>query len=104
MAWNIVYLNNLEKWLNGLNKSQLKSLAKEIRLLELCGNQLRLPHSRSLGSGLFELRERAYGLRVYYIFDKNEVITVLQAGDKTTQARDIKKAREMLKQYRENQP
>jgi len=65
VKWHIEYWNNLEKWLNKLNKEQLKLVSKELRLLELSGNQLRLPHSKSLGKGIFELRERSYGYRIY---------------------------------------
>lgn len=90
--------NVIERWLDQLTLEQFKSLAKEIKLLELCGNALRLPHSRSLGSGLFELRERRYGYRVYYGFYKKKVILLLAIGDKMTQKRDIKIARERLGQ------
>jgi len=60
--WKVEYwcndngVSTVEKWLDSLTKEQLKSVAKEMKLLELCGNQLRLPHSRSLKQGLFELR------------------------------------------------
>ncbi|MGD9107933.1 MAG: type II toxin-antitoxin system RelE/ParE family toxin, partial [Gammaproteobacteria bacterium] len=63
MDWKIVYLDTLEEWISQLNKMQLKSLAKELKLLELCGNKIKLPHSKALGAGLFELRERKFGLR-----------------------------------------
>ena len=89
-------VSNVEKFLNQLTKEQFKSLAKELRLLELCGNNLKLPHSKSLGQGLFELRERNFGYRVYYTFHKNQIIVLLSAGDKTSQKRDIKKAKELL--------
>ncbi len=92
MKWCITYWNNLEKWLNELNKEQLKSVSKELHLLELSGNRLRLPHSKSLGKGIFELRERSYGYRMYYAFH-NETITLLSAGNKNTQKKDIKIAR-----------
>ena len=65
-GWRIRYWEGLEKWLNNLNKDQLKSISKELRLLEILGNRLRLPHSRSLGGNLFELREYRYGYRLYY--------------------------------------
>ena len=55
-------------------------------------NRLRLPHSRPLGQGMFELRERGYGYRIYYTF-RREVIVLLTAGDKGTQAKDIRIAR-----------
>ena len=62
----------------------------------MCGNELRLPHSKSLGNGLFELRERNFGYRVYYTFCKQQVIVLLHSGDKNTQNKDIKLARERL--------
>ncbi|MCK4607933.1 MAG: type II toxin-antitoxin system RelE/ParE family toxin [Gammaproteobacteria bacterium] len=80
--------------------SQLKSAAKEVRLLELCGSQLKLPHSKSLGQWLFELRERRFGLRIYYCFELDKLIVLLNAGDKKTQSRDIKKARELYQKYK----
>ena len=39
----------IEKWLDLLDNEQLESLAKELFMLEQIGNQLRLPHSKSLG-------------------------------------------------------
>lgn len=100
MQWNIVYLEPVEEWFNTLTPQQLKSLAKELRLLELSGNQLKLPHSRTLGAGLFELRERTFGLRLYYTFNGQQLIILLHAGDKKSQAKDIKKARQQLEAYR----
>jgi len=99
--WNIRYLESVEKWLNALPTSHLKSLAKELRLLELCGNELRLPHSKALGSGLFELRERQFGLRAYYTYIENCAVLILHGGDKSSQEKDIKKAKILLKNYKE---
>jgi putative addiction module killer protein len=73
-------------------------LLKELKLLEICGNDLKLPHSRALGNGLFELREQRYGYRIYYGFYKNRVIILLHAGDKSKQQNDIKIARTRLLQ------
>jgi putative addiction module killer protein len=89
--------NSVEKWLDSLNEEQLKFIAKELKLLEISGNQLRLPHSKSLGKGLFELRERRYGYRIYYGFYKKQIIMLLVAGDKATQKKDIKIAYTRLK-------
>ena len=86
----------LEAMLNSLTNLQLKSLAKELALLECCGNTLKLPHSRSLGKNLFELRERNFGYRVYCTFLKNKAIVLLQGGDKSSQQKDIVIARERL--------
>jgi putative addiction module killer protein len=103
MQWDILYSEHVQNWLDELDKQQLKSLAKELRLIELCGNQLKLPHSKSLGAGLFELRERSYGLRIYYCFKHNNCIILLNGGDKKTQTKDIKKARTLLKEHQKEQ-
>lgn len=102
LGWKVEYwcsdsgVSTVEKWLDSLSDQQLKSVAKEMKLLELCGNQLRLPHSRSLKKGLFELRERTYGYRIYYTFQGNKIIIMLHAGDKKTQSKDIEIARQRL--------
>ena len=73
--WQVEYwhfdgkTSSIELFFNQLTDEQFKSIAKELRLLELCGNALKLPHSKSLGKGLFELRERKFGYRIYYILD-----------------------------------
>ena len=102
--WQIEYWdagrgkNPIEKWLDKLTKDQLKSIAKEIKMLEEVGNELKLPHSRALGKGLFELRERRYGYRVYYGFRGEYMIVLLATGDKKSQQNDIKVARDRLLQ------
>lgn len=100
MQWTIEYWSDgktcVEAWFQQLTHDQFKSVAKELKLLELCGNNLKLPHSRSLGKGLFELRERRYGYRVYYTFFERKVIVLLEGGDKNSQQQDIKTARQRL--------
>lgn len=87
---------SIEEILNNLTPEQIKSLAKEVKLLEICGNSLKLPHSKSLGKGLFELRERRYGYRIYYAFSANKNITMLHVGKKSSQAKDIRISRNRL--------
>jgi putative addiction module killer protein len=88
--------NPIEKWIDTLTKEQLSSVAKELKILELTGNELKLPHSKALGGGLFELRERRFGYRIYYCFHGKQLVILLAAGDKKSQERDIKIARERL--------
>lgn len=100
--WTIRYWTNdkgkspIEKWFLELTPEQAKFVAKEIRMLEVSGIELKLPHSKSLGQGLFELRERRFGYRVYYCFQADRIIILLASGDKKSQERDIKIARERL--------
>jgi putative addiction module killer protein len=86
----------VEHWLDALSHDEFNSVAKELKLLELDGNELKLPHSRALGHGLFEVRERHYNFRIYYTFEPERVILLLDAGNKQTQQRDIRLARERL--------
>ena len=57
--WIIRYYANesgkspIEKWVQKLTEEQAISVTKELRMLEDLGNELQLPHSRSLGKGLF---------------------------------------------------
>ena len=90
-------------WLDSLSLAQYKSIAKKLLLLELCGNILKMPHSKSLKQGLFELRDPSFGLRLYYCFRENKLIILLQGGDKKSQAKDIKAARVLIKKLEEKE-
>ena len=57
------------------------------------GFDLGMPVSKNLGEGLFELRDRARGLRLYYCFYGHTIAMLLLGGDKLSQDADIKKAR-----------
>lgn len=100
--WEIKYWESetgnspIKRWFKALTKDEARAITKELSLLEECGNELKLPHSKSLKKKLFELRERKYGLRVYYAFYRMQIIIVLAAGDKSSQENDIKIARERL--------
>lgn len=100
--WNLEYWEessgrkSLEKWLWKLPKEKYLSVSKELEFLSISGKDLKLPHSKPLGKGLFELRERRYGIRVYYGFHKDMIIILLHAGDKGTQEDDINLARKRL--------
>ena len=48
-----------------------------IELLAEHGNQLRRPQSAALGSGLFELRHKATGVRIFYIVRPGRRVTLL---------------------------
>jgi phage-related protein len=67
------------------------------------GPQLRVPHSRPMGDGLFELRPRgSEGIgRVFYCFVVDQHVIVLHAFIKKTQEtpeRELKLARRRMKE------
>jgi putative addiction module killer protein len=57
--------------------------------------------ARSLGKGLSELRiDVGPGYRVYFMLEGKSVVLLFCGGDKSTQQRDIRRAREYLADYR----
>ena len=88
--WPPTGKNDVERWFGKLTQDQRKAVLKVLTILSLRGNELKLPHSRSLGKKLFELRETRYGYRIYYTFYEGRIIVLLASGDKTSQTNDIK--------------
>ncbi|WP_374660464.1 type II toxin-antitoxin system RelE/ParE family toxin [Inhella sp.] len=79
----------------------LADYARLVELLAEHGPSLRLPHSRAMGEGLFELRPRGRsGIgRAFYCFLVGKRVVVLHAFVKKTQQtpeRDLKLARKRL--------
>jgi len=57
--------------------------------------------ARSLGKGLSELRvDVGPGYRVYFAVEDKSVVMLICGGDKSTQQKDIRRAREYLADYR----
>jgi phage-related protein len=76
-------------------------------LLEDHGPQLKAPHSKPMGGGLFELRPKSRsGIgRALYCYCHGNVITILHAFVKTSQKtprRDLAIARQRLKQVKDH--
>lgn len=103
VVWGLVFWTETESdrgpvwnWLHALPEAQRDAMVRKLALLELCGNMLRMPSSKALGGGLFELRETGFGLRVYYGFLAGRVVVLVAGGDKGSQKRDIRLARQRL--------
>lgn len=81
-----------DEWLNTLDsKARARVLTRLIKA-EL-GN---LGDVESVGDGVFEMREHfGPGYRVYFINQGGRILVILGGGDKSTQKKDIKKAKAM---------
>ena len=107
MAFDVEYFH--ERVLAEIESWPVDVLADYARLMELLteyGTSLRLPHSRSFGDGLFELRPRGRsGIgRAFYCFMVGKRVIVLHAFIKKTRQtpdRELKLARKRLKEVQD---
>ncbi len=95
-------LAEIEKWPVGI----LADYARMTELLIEFGPDLRMPHSRALGGGLFELRPHGReGLgRALYCFVIGQRVVILHAFVKKTRAtpeRDLSIARNRMREVRD---
>lgn len=85
-----------QDWLDGLKdvRAQLRIVAR-LRLAE-AGN---LGDWKPVGSEVSEMRVAfGPGYRLYFTKRQNILVVMLAGGDKSTQARDIKRAQKILQQ------
>lgn len=106
MPYTVEYFNQrvsdeVESWPVGI----LADYARLVELLTEFGPDLRMPHSRTMGGGLLELRPRREGIgRALYRFAVGKRVVVLHAFIKKSQAtpqRDIDIARRWMKEVRD---
>ena len=92
-----------DKWLSKLkDKSAKARILIRIKRIEN-GN---FGDSKDIGNKIEELRFfQGPGYRVYFTRKGNQIILLLNGGDKSSQSKDVKKAKEILKSigdYHEN--
>lgn len=83
-----------DKWIRKLKDLRAKAkILFRIQKLETDGH---FGDCKSVGDGISEMRiNYAKGYRVYFKEKETQIIVLLIGGDKSTQQRDIKKAKEI---------
>ena len=104
MNYSITYFHSrvkaeIESWPDGI----LADYARMVELLMEFGPNLRMPHSRAMGGGLFELRPRGReGIgRVFYCFVIGQRVVILHAFVKKTPdtpEQELKMAKKRMKE------
>jgi len=70
-----IFNNDLEKFIQSLEKPTLAKTLRTIDLLEKFGYDLKFPHSKKIAKNLFELRVRGkQEIRILYTFHKSQII------------------------------
>ena len=104
--WQIVYFNDrVQKDVLSMPSGILADYLRLTEAMALYGADLRMPHSRALGAGLFELRPKGpEGIgRVFYCTQVGRVIVILHSFIKKTQETpdaDMRIARKRLKEVK----
>lgn len=86
----------LERFIYFLEKQTIAKVVRTIELLEMFGNELGMPHSKKIDSGLFELRVRgAQEVRIIYTFHKRVAVLLVGFIKKSEKIprREIERAR-----------
>ena len=89
-----------DKWLRKLKDLRAKAkILFRIQRIESIGH---FGDCEPVGNGIRELKiNYAKGYRVYYKETDGKIIILLIGGDKSTQQKDIEKAKEILKKFKE---
>lgn len=87
------------EWLGGLrDRKAMAKIVTRVKQME-AGN---LGDVKSVGDGVSEARiHYGPGYRLYFIEDGKVIIVLLCGGDKSSQKKDIKRAKELAKQWEE---
>lgn len=91
--------DEFEKWLRKLK--DLRAKAKILFRIQKIENDEHFGDFEPVGDGIRELKiDYAKGYRVYFKESNGKIIILLIGGDKSTQQRDIEKAKEILKRIK----
>jgi putative addiction module killer protein len=86
-----------DEWLDDLKDPMTKARVRARLDRVVTGN---FGDSKSLGDGVYELRfTLGAGIRVYYGLDGDTLVVLLLGGDKSSQDKDILKAKEYWLDY-----
>ena len=96
----ILKTNIFDRWFDEQNFDVQDKIKDRLKRVEE-GN---FGNHKSVGDGVFELKSKNPTYRIYYKQLGNVVIVLLCAGNKSTQRKDIKRAKEIAKevQYGKN--
>lgn len=95
--WSLELEPEVAEWLDGLPVVEFAAVAAHVERLERQGNLLRMPASRALGAGLFELRfdlaRAAWRITYYYPGDRRIVLLTVFRKQRQNERTEVQRAR-----------
>ena len=90
---------DFDKWLRKLKDLRAKAII--LFRIQMIENDEHFGDCKPVGNGIRELKiDYAKGYRVYFKESDGKIIILLIGGDKSTQQRDIEKAKEIFKRIK----
>jgi hypothetical protein len=107
--WTVEDSEEVATWYRTLAQPDRMIVDRMVHRLSTFGSALRMPHSRPLGDGLFELRfalqRGTVDQRITYVFDLDKRIITLTTFRKTksSETRQVGRARRAQHEYHEEE-
>lgn len=107
--WAIETLNEkIDKQLEALPPKIQANMLRIIDLLVIGGNEVKEPHTKSLGNGLFEIRAKGEEgvARAFFTFKKDKIIIIFHIFIKKSQKtpkNELRKALDILAKIKETE-
>ncbi|MGO9557905.1 MAG: type II toxin-antitoxin system RelE/ParE family toxin [Acidimicrobiales bacterium] len=100
-VWSIELEPEVETWVEALAAGEFGTVVFQIDRLASKGALLRMPHSRSLGDGLFELRfdlgPLAQRITFYFARDRRIVLLTVFRKQRSNERSEVARARMAMK-------
>lgn len=95
--WTVELESEVEQWMDRLSVAEFAATLPHVERLADRGNQLRMPASRSLGEGLFELRfdlaRVSWRITYFFASDRRIVLLTVFRKQRQNERREVQRAR-----------
>lgn len=98
--WSVELEPEVERWMSDLSAHDFASVLPHIERLAERGNQLRMPSSRALGDGLFELRldvlRVAWRITYFFAAGRRMVLLTVFHKQRQNERAEVQRARRTM--------
>jgi len=98
--WSVELEPEVEQWIDALNVTEFAVVLVHVERLADRGNVLRMPASRALGDGLFELRfdlvRTAWRITYYFAADRRIVLLTVFRKQRQNERHEVQRARQAM--------